>query len=361
MSVQLPQQFRIADRGVGSGEPCFVIAEAGLNHNGDLEMAKRLVDISAAAGADAVKFQKRTVDILATREVLDAPDDRFPEFGSTYREIREHLEFDRAEYQEIERHCRDRGIIFLCTAFDIPAADFLEDLVPAYKVASHGLTNLPLLEHLAGIGKPVIVSTGMCMEQEIDDAVAPFVRQQTPLALMHCVSSYPQPVEDSNLAMLDRLRQRYQVPVGYSGHEIGTLPTLAAVARGAELVERHVTLDRTLPGFDHKLSLEPQELTAMVRDIRLVESAIGTGAKGVSEREMITRRKYHVSVVAAREIPAGTVITGDMLALKNPGTGLPARELPELIGRTTKRSIPADTLLDWEMLSPDAEPSALQD
>ena len=341
---------------VGDGQPCFVIAEIGLNHNGDTELASRLIDVAVEAGANAVKFQKRTVDTLAIASVLDAPDARFPAFGGTYRQIREHLEFDEAEYTSLARYCAERGILFFATPFDEQAADFLERLdPPAYKVASHSVTNLPFLQHVAEFGRPVIMSSGMCTLDELDEAVAIFQGRRTPIALMHCVSAYPTPPEQSNLRMMDTLRERYMVPVGYSGHEIGDLPTLAAVARGAALVERHVTADRTLVGFDHKLSLEPGELRRMIGAIRLIEQTIGAGDKAVSETEMVTRRKYHVSIVAAGDIPAGSVITERMLTLKNPGTGLPARRMGEIVGRRAKTPIAADTLLDWEMLEPPAD------
>ncbi|HJO39505.1 MAG TPA: N-acetylneuraminate synthase family protein [Vicinamibacterales bacterium] len=310
--------------------------------------------MAATAGADAVKFQKRTVEDLATRSVLDAVDDRFPAFGQTYREIREHLEFGWDEYVELKSHCDQRQITFLCTAFDIPAASFLERLeVPGYKVASHSLTNLPLLEYLAARGRPVVMSTGMCTLEEIDDAVGMFRDSDTRLALMHCVSSYPQPAEESNLGMVAELRDRYGLPVGYSGHELGYLPTLASVALGADLVERHVTLDRSAAGFDHRLSLEPDELSEMIQSIRTVELATRPAAKSISETEMITRRKYQASIVAARDIGAGETITEAMLTLKNPGTGLPARRMTEVAGNKAKVFIPADTLLDLQMVERD--------
>lgn len=341
----------VQDRVVGDGHPCFVIAEVGLNHNGDPRLAQRIIDAAIAAGADAVKFQKRTVDTLAIASVLDAPDDRFPAFGLTYRQIREHLEFDTAEYSAIKQYCDDRGILFVATPFDIEAADFLERLaVPAYKVASHSVTNLPFLEHVAAYGKPVIMSSGMCTSNELDEAVNIFVRRRTPIALMHCVSAYPTPPEHSNLRMIDTLRDRYGVPTGYSGHEIGYLPTLAAVARGATLVERHTTTDCTLVGFDHRLSLEPEELRRMVDAIRVIEKTLGTADKTVSDSEMVTRRKYHVSIVAAADISAGTVITERVLTLKNPGTGLQASRMREVIGRRARTFIGADTLIEFEML-----------
>jgi len=351
MSKADSADFEIEGVRIGAGHPCFVVGDAGLNHNGKLQMAKCLIDVAVVCGANAVKFQKRNVAELAIRSVLNAPDDRFPEFGSTYRQIREHLEFGWDEYVELKRYCDERQIVFLCTAFDIASVDFLERLdVSAYKVASHSVTNLLLLEHIAAIGKPVIMSAGMCTWDELDEAVAIFQFESTPLAVLHCVSSYPQQVNDSRLAMIAALRERYSIPVGYSGHEIGYLPTLAAVALGAAVVERHITLDHSLVGFDHKLSLEPDELFRMIREIRAIEKAMGPAEKVVSETEMITRRKYHVSIVSRTDIHPGQMITESMLTLKNPGTGLPARRIDEVVGKRAKVFIPADTLLDFEML-----------
>ncbi|MBF0212869.1 MAG: N-acetylneuraminate synthase family protein [Magnetococcales bacterium] len=328
----------------------YVIAEAGLNHNGSLDLAKRMIDVAADAGADAVKFQKRTVDILAIGSVLDALDDRFPEFGATYRQIRAHIEFDLPAYRILQEQCRQRDIEFLCTAFDIPAVAFLEQLgLTRYKLASHSLGNLPLLEHLAKLGKPTILSTGMAEWDEIDRAVALFTRHDTELSLMHCVSVYPTPPELCNLAMIDQLRRRYSLPVGYSGHEIGTLPTLAATAMGARLVERHFTLDRTLPGFDHKISLEPDELAAMIRDIRAIETMRGTGEKFVSDRERVTRHKYHVSMVSSRALTQGETLHEADVVYRNPGTGIPPKEAGAYLGRRLIRDVPADVLLTPDM------------
>lgn len=332
---------------IGNGHPCFIIGEAGLNHNGNGITAKKLIDVAASSGCDAVKFQKRNVKELAISSVLDAKDDRFPMFGSTYRKIREYLEFDRKQYIELINHAKQRRIKFLCTAFDIESVDFLESLgIEAYKLASHSLTNLPLLEYVAKIGKPTILSTGMATLEEVDVAVNILKTKGVPLILLHCVSSYPQAVEESNLLLIDRYREHYQIPIGYSGHEIGWIPTLAAVARGARVIERHITLDNKMVGFDHKLSLMPEELSQMVKDIRDIEKALGTSEKRVSKREMITRNKYHVSWVSKVDIRKGQAIAEEMLALKNPGTGIPAHKKNMIIGKRAKIDIPADTLLD---------------
>ncbi len=329
---------------------CYVIAEAGLNHNGSVQIAKRLIDVAAVAGADAVKFQKRTVEKLAVKAVLDAKDDRFPEFGATYREIREHLEFDTDEYKELKLYAEAKGLDFMVTAFDTDAVDFLEAVgVGRYKLASHSLTNLGLLEYLAAKLKPTILSTGMADLDEIDRAVNIFRARGAPLALMHCVSAYPTPLHECNLAMVEVLRQRYGLVTGYSGHEIGYLPSVIAVARGAQLIERHFTLSKSMTGFDHKMSLEPDELIAMVRDIRAVKGIVGNGEKKVSETEWITRRKYHVSMASAQEIQSGTELTEAMVTYRNPGTGIPYKLAHTVIGRRAKRTIPADELLSADL------------
>lgn len=333
-----------------SSEQCYVIAEAGLNHNGSVEIAKKLIDVAAIAGVDAVKFQKRTVDKLAIQSVLDAPDDRFPEFGGTYREIREHLEFTLDQYRELKSYAVSKGLDFIVTAFDADAVDFLEKLgIGTYKLASHSLTNHELLDYLARLRKPVILSTGMAELEEIDRAVGIFRRHGAPLSLMHCVSAYPTPLAECNLAMMDVLRERYGLAVGYSGHELGYLPTVMAVAMGAQLVERHYTLDKTMTGFDHKMSLAPDELIAMVRDIRNVPGIRGTGKKEISDTEWVTRRKYHVSMASAAAIPAGTVLTDAMVTWRNPGTGIPAKMAHTVLGKRAKQDIPADELLSIDM------------
>jgi len=327
-----------------------VIAEIGLNHNGDLELAKKLIDVAWLAGCDVAKFQKRDVKNLAVGSVLDAVDGRFPAFGGTYREIREHLEFDLGQYRELKAHAEGRGLQFLATAFDIESTDFLLDLgVSSFKVASHSLTNLPLLDYIARTKKPTIMSTGMCTLQEIDVAVGLFRKHDAPLCLLHCVSAYPTPYEQSNLRLLAHYMERYSLPIGYSGHEIGWLPTVGAVALGARCVERHITTDKTMMGFDHKLSLNPDELIGMVRDIRQMEQILGTGQKSVSDTESITRQKYHVSYVSTRLIASGATITEEMLTLKNPGTGISAHLKDKVLGRRTKVAIDKDVLINFDM------------
>jgi len=335
---------------IGSSENCYVIAEAGLNHNGSMEIAKKLIDVAVIAGADAVKFQKRTVEQLAVKNVLDAKDERFPEFGDTYRKVREHLEFDLEQYKELKDYADQRDIEFIVTAFDIEAADFLHELgVEVYKLASHSATNIELLEYLASNNRKTILSTGMAELEEVRTAVEIYKKHDAPLVLLHCVSVYPTPLEQCNLNTMQMLRNEFGLTVGYSGHELGYLPTLVAVAMGAVAVERHYTLDKAMVGFDHKLSLEPDELISMVRDIRVIGLTQGDGLKEVSEAEMVTRNKYHVSMASSQAIKAGTIITKDMIQYRNPGTGIPAKNENMVLGKRTINDIQEDTLLTLDM------------
>lgn len=331
-------------------ETCYIIAEAGLNHNGSIDIAKRLIDVAAVAGADAVKFQKRSVDKLAVKAVLDAEDNRFPEFGKTYREIREHLEFDYDQYIELKNYSKARGLDFIVTAFDKESVDFLDKVgVKMLKVASHSLTNYDMLEYIAGCRKPTILSTGMAELDEIDQAVQSFTSVNAPLALMHCVSAYPTPLEECNLKMINVLKERYGLITGYSGHELGYLPSVVAVAMGAQMIERHFTLNKSMVGFDHRISLEPDELIGMIRDIRSIPEIQGTGHKEVSNTEWITRKKYHVSMASACEIPAGTILAERHVAYRNPGTGIPRKYAYTVMGRKALETISENVLLSAEM------------
>ena len=329
---------------------CYVIAEAGLNHNGSIDIAKQLIDVAFEAKANAVKFQKRTIKELATKDTLEAIDDRFPDFGKTYKEIREHLEFDIHQYKELKSYTESKGMDFIVTAFDIEAVDFLDKLkVEVIKVASHSLTNLDLLEYLVASKKKIIMSTGMAQLEEVDRAVEIFKEHNLPLLLMHCVSAYPTPLNQCNLSMIKKLSERYSIPVGYSGHEIGWSPTKIAVGVGAKAIERHYTLDKKMVGFDHKMSLEPDELKQMIKDIRLIESMIGDGEKKVSETEQITRNKYHVSMVSNGIIEKGETLTKNLITYKNPGTGIPKKNENAVLGKVAKYRIEADILLTEDM------------
>jgi N-acetylneuraminate synthase len=275
---------------VGGGNPTYVIAEIGLNHNGDVEIAKKLIDVAANAGANAVKFQKRTPEISTPEHMRDVP--RETPWGTmTYLEYRYRVEFDREQYVEIGDYATLAGLDWFASPWDVPSVAFLEDLnVAAHKVASASLTDLELLEALRATGKPVILSTGMSTIEQIDRALAVLGTDNT--VLMHATSTYPMEPEEANLKVINTLRDRYAgVPVGYSGHERGLQISLAAVALGAVAVERHVTLDRAMWGSDHAASLEPGGLEHLVRDIRIIETALGDGVKRVFPGELAPMAK----------------------------------------------------------------------
>ncbi|MGO1954675.1 N-acetylneuraminate synthase family protein [Microbacterium sp.] len=271
---------RIGSRVVGGGHPAYVVAEIGLNHNGDVELAKQLIDVAADAGADAVKFQKRTPEIATPEHMRDTP--RETPWGTmTYLEYRHRVEFGRDEYVAVGDHATLRGLDWFASPWDLPSVDFLEDLnVAAHKVASACLTDIELLEALRDTGKPIILSTGMSTMAQIDRAIEVLGTEK--LVLMHATSTYPMEPDEANLRMIRVLGERFPgIPVGYSGHERGLQISLAAVAMGAVAVERHITLDRTMWGSDHAASLEPTGLEHLVRDIRIFESAFGDGVKRV--------------------------------------------------------------------------------
>lgn len=286
----------IGSRVIGGGRPAYVIAEIGLNHNGDVDIAKRLIDVAARAGADAVKFQKRTPEISTPEHMRDVP--RETPWGTmTYLEYRRRVEFGRDEYIEIGDHATMRGLDWFASPWDVPSVAFLEDLnIVAHKVASASLTDTELLLALRETGKPVILSTGMSTIEQIDRALDTLGTDR--VVLMHATSTYPLEPEEANLRVISTLRDRYAgVPVGYSGHERGLQISLAAVALGAVAVERHITLDRTMWGSDHAASLEPAGLEHLVRDIRVIEKALGDGVKRVFDSERAPMAKL-------RRVPA---------------------------------------------------------
>ena len=268
----------------------IIIAEIGINHNGDLKLAKKLIDAAVVAGCDAVKFQKRTVDKVYTREYLDSP--RQSPWGDTQRAQKEGLEFGRQEYDEIDRYCREKEIAWYASAWDIDSQKFLQQYDCKYnKVASAMLTNEELLAEIAREGKYTFIATGMSTYEEINRAVEIFRKYNCPFELMHCNSTYPMPVEDANLKLIGALAERYHCKVGYSGHEAGILVSTCAAAVGAASIERHITLDRTMYGSDQKASIEPYELCELVKNIRDVEKIMGTGEKILTAAEEEVKKK----------------------------------------------------------------------
>lgn len=268
----------------------FIVAEIGINHNGDLKLAKKLIDVAVVAGCDAVKFQKRTVDKVYTKEYLDGP--RKSPWGDTQRAQKEGLEFGREQYGEIDRYCKEKGIEWYASAWDIDSQKFLRQYDCRYnKVASAMLTKDELLEEIAGERKYTFIATGMSSYDEIDHAVEIFKKYDCPFELMHCNSTYPMPAEDANLKLIRVLSQRYDCKVGYSGHEAGALVSTCAVAAGATSIERHITMDRNMYGSDQKASIEPYELCRLVKDIRDTEKIMGTGEKKLTAAEEEVKKK----------------------------------------------------------------------
>lgn len=345
--------IKIGDRIIGKDRPCYVIAEAGVNHNGDPEVALQLVDAAVAAGADAVKFQTFSTERVVTR---DAPKALYQiettAANVSQFEMLQALELSADVHRDIQNYCRMRGITFLSSPFDETSADFLEELnVPAFKIPSGELTNLPFLTHVSRKGKPMIVSTGMASLKEVETAVAAIRKGgNINLVLLHCVSAYPAKPADVNLRAMQTMAGVFGTSIGFSDHTLGIEVALAAVALGAQVIEKHFTLDCSLPGPDHRASLEPQQLTALVRGIRVVEAALGHGRKEPSTCESDVASVSRKSIVAARDIAAKTILSGDLLCMKCPGTGLPAAMLEQVIGKVAVCNIPAGTFLTSDML-----------
>jgi N-acetylneuraminate synthase len=282
------QPVKIRERSIGPGQPSFVVAEIGINHNGSVELARALIDAAVAAGCDAVKFQKRTIEMVYSAEELARP--RENPFGPTNGDLKRGLEFGADQYAEIDRYCRSKGIGWFASCWDELSVDFIEHFrPPCYKIASASLTDSNLLRHHRATARPLIVSTGMSTLEQIDHAVEVLGRQD--LILLHATSTYPSELRELNLLVIPRLLERYGIPIGYSGHEVGLYTTLAAVVLGACVVERHITLDRAMWGSDQAASVEPQGFARLVKDIRAVEAALGDGVKRVYESEVPIMRK----------------------------------------------------------------------
>lgn len=348
------QKIKVGERYIGDEEPVFIIAEAGVNHNGSLEMARQLVDVAAQAGADAVKFQifkaEKVISPQAPKAVYQLQTTNTSE---SQLDMVKRLELSFDDFRELYACCQDRGILFMATPFDEDSADFLNELgMPVFKIGSGEITNWPFLEYAARKRKPIILSTGMSYLSEVDEAVRVIHDAGSDqLVLLHCVSNYPANPADANLRAMHTMATAFGVPVGYSDHTLGIEVAIAAVALGACMIEKHFTLDRTLPGPDHQASLEPDELKTLVRGIRTVEVSLGHGRKEPAASEANTTAVARRSLVAAQDIPAGAVLTEDLIAIKRPGTGLSPAMRPYLIGRTARTTIPAGTLLTLGMLT----------
>lgn len=345
--------IEVGSRAVGPGHPCLVIAEIGVNHNGDLRLAHQLIDAAAAAHADAVKFQTFTADLLASKSAPQAEYQRAAGLGTTQGEMLASLALDEASHVELRNHAVTSGLLFISSPFDEEALNLITRVgVGAVKVPSGELTNHRLLRRIAATNLPVLMSTGMSTLDEVDAAVAQFADVPEHLALLHCVSAYPTDPKDCNLLAIGMMAERYGRPVGWSDHTQGVFVAVAAVALGACIVEKHITLDRSLPGPDHRASIEPAAFAEMIAGIREAEEARGEAKKSPAPHEgeiaAVARKSLHWK----RSLTPGDVISGDDVIALRPGTGVPPSQLDSLLGRRVRVRTEAGTLLRIDEVEP---------
>jgi N-acetylneuraminate synthase/sialic acid synthase len=351
----MSRALTIAGRTVDDDGPCYVVAEVGHNHQGDVETAKRLIDAAKECGVDAVKLQKRSNRTLYTREFYERPYDNELSFGRTYGEHREALELGKDDYRDLLRHAADVGVTLFATAFDFESADLLAELdVPAFKFASGDLRNTPLQRHVAAFGKPMLLSTGGGTMEDIERAVDTIVPINDQLCVLQCTAAYPASVEDLNLSVISTLRERFpnQV-VGLSDHQNGIAMAVVAYMLGARVVEKHFTLDHALKGRDHAFSLMPEGMRRLVRDLHRVPAALGDAEKRPLPIEADPLEKMGKKLVAARDLELGHVLAAEDLAIKSPADGgLPPYELDRLVGRRLRRPVVSEDFVTFDDLEP---------
>ena len=332
-------KVKIGENLVGIDEPCYMIAEIGINHNGQVPLAKKLIDVAVECGANAVKFQKRTLEKIYKDDVLVNPNLDSQGLEILIGILKE-VEFNESEYKEIIDYCKEKKITFLCTPWDAPSVDFLEKFnVPAYKIASADMTNLPLIKYVAKTKKPIIISTGMSTLDEIEKTVNFAKKENASFILLHCNSTYPSPIELLNLNLLPVLKTKFDVPVGYSGHEPGIIPSLTAANMGAVLIERHITLDKTMEGIDQSASLEPEEFKNLVKYVREAEKSKGEAVKKMTRGEVLQREVLAKSIVSSSDIKEGDVFSEQNLEIKGPAKGLSPQYYYDLLGKKSTRNI----------------------
>ena len=349
MTKKHKTSIRINDKYIGDNYPCFIIAEVGVNHNGSIQLAGQLIKAAKEAGADAVKFQAYKTEELVISNAPKAAYQKTKEKESQF-EMLKRLELSESQIEELVRYCQKVKIMFLCTPFDEDSAEFLFKLnIPIFKIGSGEITNFPLIKQISGYQKPIMLSTGMSDLSEIREAIE-IIRStgNRKLILLHCTSNYPAKFEDVNLKAINALKREFEVPVGYSDHSEGLDVSLAAVVLGACVIEKHFTLDKDLPGPDHKASINPAELKRLVISVRNIETAMGDGKKVHRKSEAEMRQVARKSIVAAKNISIGTLLTGELLTVKRPGTGIAPKYFSKLIGKITKTALQKDQLLKWE-------------
>lgn len=348
----MTKKIKIGTRLVGEGEPCFIICDAGANHDRKLSQAKKLIDIAAEAMVDAVKFQTYSAETLYSRKTPQFSNVKEVAPNQITYELIKSIELPREWQPELAAYAKKRGIMFLSTPFDKAAVDELDALgMPAFKWASFEIVDLPLLKYTALKRKPMIISTGMCNLADIQDAVSTVMAAgNNKIILLHCISLYPTAPQLVNLRMMDTIRDAFHLPVGLSDHTTGIAVPVAAAARGACVVEKHFTISRKLKGPDHPFALEPPELKQMVIHIREVEKSLGSGVKEMIPEEKEMARFGRRSIIARVDIPRGTTITRDMLIVKRPGYGIAPKFLNILVGRKAMRDIKAEYVITWKMV-----------
>ena len=342
------KEIKIGHRRIGEKYPVFIIAEAGINHNGSLSIAKKLVNMAKKAGADCIKFQTHiTEEEMIKTKILPGKISKKPLW-----DIIKNCELNETEEKEIKKYCKEKKILFLSTPFSIPAVDRLEKIkMTAYKIGSGELTNIPFLEHIAKTKKPVILSTGMSELNEIKESVKIFKKTKSPLAILQTTSEYPCDYKDINLGVIDKYKKLFNMPVGISDHSIGIYTALGAVAKGASIIEKHITLDKKMPGPDQKLSLEYEELKELVKGCKAIKLASGNSKK-ILKKELPVLRFARESIVTLKEISKGEIFSEENLVTKRPNTGeIPAKEFYMVIGKKAKRDIKKNTQLKYRDIS----------
>lgn len=348
------KKIRIGNALIGEKEPCFIIAEAGVNHNGDIKLAKRLIDSAKEAGADAVKFQTfKAEDVAAESAKTAIYQKKSTKEVKSQLKMLKNLELSQESHEQLMKYAKQKKIIFLSTPFDKQSVDLLVELgVPLIKIGSGEITNHPFLEYIAKKDLPIILSTGMSDLEEVAEATS--IIKETgcgDLILLHCTSNYPARIEDCNLKAMNTISDEFNVPIGYSDHTLGIFIPLAAVAMGACVIEKHFTLDKNLMGPDHKTSLAPDEFEKMVCGVRVIETAMGSPLKSAVEAELEMQESSRRSIVAKMDIPNGIVITEDMLGFKRPGIGIAPKDIKKILNKEAKVNIKKDDLITMEMLS----------
>ena len=340
-------KLNLSGTNVGDKEPTYIIAEIGQNHNGDIEIAKQLIDMAARCKVNAVKFQKRDMNCELTKQAFDAPYDNKNSFGKTYGEHRIKLELNFEEHKRLMDYATKKNLTYFITPCDLPSVDLAEDLmVPFYKVASRDLTNIPLIDRIASTKKPIIISTGMASIEDINDAVNTIKHFHNDIIIMQCTSQYPVDIENINLGVIEMFRKNYNLLVGLSDHNSGIIYAVAATFLGACIIEKHITLSRAMKGSDHAGSLEEKGLSKLVDYINSSRKAIGTSSKEILPSVLSAKKKLARSLTSAVKIFKGTILSEEMLILKSPGNGIIWRNRSEVIGKTANKDIEKDSTIN---------------